>query len=132
MMIKPIESLTHPKVILKHILTIPLNIGINEKKLFTLIFSMRWKIDDNRMDLLNVFKPMILNSFKALNYDDPISETRSFLMVLDGAMLYTLQKDSKYDSLILNNLLTLKVHLGKYIKSLDINLPFQKPNEYQG
>ena len=105
MMIKPIESLTHPKVILKHILTIPLNIGVNEKKLFTLIFSMRWKIDDNRMDLLNVFKPKILNSFKALNYDDPISETRSFLMVLDGAMLYTLQRDSKYDSLILNNLL---------------------------
>ena len=105
MMIKPIESLTHPKVILKHILAIPFNIGSKEKKLFTLIFSMRWKIDKNKMDLLKVFKPKILDSFKALNCDDPISETQSFLMILDGAMLYALQKDSKYDSMIFNNLL---------------------------
>ena len=32
-MIEPIESLTHPKVILKHILTIPLNMGEDEKKI---------------------------------------------------------------------------------------------------
>ena len=51
-MISPLKELSHPKVILKHILSIPLNIGQQEKKLFSVIYSIRWQINDKRMDLL--------------------------------------------------------------------------------
>ena len=104
-MISPLKELSHPKVILKYILSIPLNIGQQEKKLFTVIYSVRWQINDKRMDLLKLFEPKILESFKALNHNDPISETRTFLMILEGTFLYVLKNDSQDSLLIFDNLL---------------------------
>ena len=104
-MILPLQELTHPKVILKYILSIPLNIGQQEKKLFTVIYGVRWQINDKRMDLLKLFESKILESFKALNHNDPISETRTFLMILEGTLLYVLQNDPQDSLLILDNLL---------------------------
>ena len=94
-----------PKVILKYILSIPLNIGQQEKKLFTVIYSIRWLINDKRTDLLKLFEPKTLESFKVLNHNDPISETRTFLMILEGTFLYVLKNDSQDSLLIFDNLL---------------------------
>ena len=46
-------------------------------------------------NLFNIFRPKILDSFKALNYNDPSSETETLLMMLEGTMLYVLQNGSK-------------------------------------
>ena len=104
-MIEPIESLTHPKVILKHILTIPLNIGEEDKKIFKLINSIRWQMNSFETNLFDIVKPKVLASFKALNYTDPGSETETLLMILEGTMVYVLQEDPKNTLLVLENVL---------------------------
>ena len=104
-LIEPIESLSHPKVVIKHILTIPLNVGEDEKKLFKLINSIRWQMNNFETNLFNIFRPKILDSFKALNYNDPSSETETLLMMLEGTMLYVLQNGSKNTLLVLDNIL---------------------------
>ena len=104
-LIEPIASLTHPKVVIKHILTIPLNMGEDEKKLFKLINSIRWQMNNFETNLFNIFRPKILDSFKALNYNDPSSETETLLMMLEGTMLYVLQNGSKNTLLVLDNIL---------------------------
>ena len=56
-------------------------------------------------NLFNIFRPKILDSFKALNYNDPSSETETLLMMLEGTMLYVLQNGSKNTLLVLDNIL---------------------------
>ena len=69
-LMKPIETLTHPNVILKHILTIPLNTSDDYKKYIKFIQGMRWQVNDERMNLFQIFYEKVFTSFKVLDYDD--------------------------------------------------------------
>ena len=102
---KPIETLTHPKVILIHILTIPLNTSDDYKKYIKFIQGMRWQVNDERMNLFQIFYEKVFTSFKVLDYDDPETETQTFLMILEGAMSHALRQNTKMNLLILDNLL---------------------------
>ena len=66
-LMKPIETLTHPKVILKHILTIPLNTSDDYKKYIKFIQGMRWQVNDERMNLFQIFYEKVFTSFKVLD-----------------------------------------------------------------
>ena len=104
-LMKPIETLTHPNVILKHILTIPLNTSDDYKKYIKFIQGMRWQVNDERMNLFQIFYEKVFTSFKVLDYDDPETETQTFLMILEGAMSHALRQNTKMNLLILDNLL---------------------------
>lgn len=51
-MIQPIEKLTHPKVILKHIISLPFNLTMDQKDFLKIFYSLRWQMNLDQSDFL--------------------------------------------------------------------------------
>ena len=103
-MIQPIDNLTHPKVILKHVISLPFNITKDQKDFWRLFYSLRWQmnLDFIFIDQLN---NKVKSAFKAMDFSDYISESEAFMMIWDGAMVYVLLNNPKDSYIIYENLL---------------------------
>jgi len=90
-----IEELTHPKVILKHVISLPFNMDGNQKDFWKLYYSLRWQINPPELPFLDRLKNKVITAFKALGLSDVHSEAGAFMLILDGAMSQMLTKKPK-------------------------------------
>lgn len=104
-MIQPIESLTHPKVILKHIISLPFNLAKDQKDFWKVFYSLRWQMDLEQNDFANKLYLKVKSAFEALNFTDSQSESETFMMIWDGAMVYVLLNDPKNSFVMYETLL---------------------------
>jgi AcrR family transcriptional regulator len=105
-MIQPIEKLTHPKVILKHIISLPFNLTMDQKDFLKIFYSLRWQMNLDQSDFLKQLTPKVKSAFKSLNYSDCDSESETFMMIWEGAMVYVLLNDPKNSFLVYETLLS--------------------------
>ena len=99
-LIQPIENLTHPKVILKHVISLPFNIAKENTEYWKVFYGLRWQMNINKTEFLKKLYIKVENAFKALDYSDPQSEAETFMMIWDGAMIYILL-DSPINSFVI-------------------------------
>ena len=100
-----ISKLTHPRVVLKNIITIPFNLKDEELDVFKLIYNLRTKVNDPRIDFFKYFYKTIHDAFMALGSTDVESETQSFIIVLEGCMSVVIRKKHDNNFLIVENFL---------------------------
>ena len=105
-LIHTIESLTHPKVILKHIISLPFNLTMDQKDFLKIFYSLRWQMNLDQSDFLKQLTPKVKSAFKSLNYSDCDSESETFMMIWEGAMVYVLLNDPKNSFLVYETLLS--------------------------
>lgn len=104
-LIQPIESLTHPKVILKHVISLPFNLAKEQRDYWKVFYSLRWQMNLGRGYFLEKLSNKVTDAFKALNFSDPQSESETFMMIWDGAMMYILLNNSQNAFVIYETLL---------------------------
>ena len=104
--INNIESLTHPKVILKQIISLPFNVLRNQQEYWNIYYNLRWKKKINPSNYIYRLSEMTKNAFHALDFSDPQSESDTFMMIWEGALVYVLLNDSKNAYIIFDNLLS--------------------------
>jgi AcrR family transcriptional regulator len=95
-----IEELTHPKVILKHAISIPFNMNGNQKDFWKLYYSLGCQINPPELPFLDRLKNKVITAFKALGVSDANTEAGAFMLILDGAMLLMLTKKPKNASMV--------------------------------
>ncbi len=99
-LIQPIDNLTHPRVILKHVISLPFNMAKEQTDYWKVFYSLRWQMNIDKTEFLRKLYIKVENAFKALNYSDPQSEADTFMMIWDGAMNYILL-DSPINSFVI-------------------------------
>jgi AcrR family transcriptional regulator len=105
-LIEPIESLTHPKVILKHVISLPFNMAKDQKEFWKVFYSLRWYMDIEKGNFLDKLKTKVKSAFKSLDFSDPNSESETFMMIWDGAMVYILLNNPDNAFVIFETLLS--------------------------
>ncbi|MEK9602988.1 MAG: helix-turn-helix domain-containing protein [Flavobacteriaceae bacterium] len=105
-MIQPIESLTHPKVILKHIISLPFNLAKDQMDFWKVFYSLRWQMKLDQNDFADKLNHKVKSAFEALDFNDSQSESETFMMIWDGAMEYVLLNDPKNSFVIFETLLS--------------------------
>ena len=88
-----IEELTHPKVILKHVISLPFNMDGNQKDFWKLYYSLGWQIETPELIFFDRFKNKVISAFKSLGLSDAHTVASAFMLILDGAMVYILLKN---------------------------------------
>lgn len=104
-LIQPIESLTHPKVILKHVISLPFNMVKEQQEYWKVFYSLRWQMNLDKGSFLDRLSNKVTNAFKALDFSDPQSESETFMMIWDGAMVYILLNNPQNAFVIYETLL---------------------------
>lgn len=89
--IEPIEKLSHPKVILKHIISLPFNMEEDQKYYWILFYSLRWQMDFDKNGFLIKLSHKVSQAFEVLDLDDPKAEAEAFMLIWDGAMILNLR-----------------------------------------
>lgn len=90
-----IEELTHPKVILKHVISLPFNMDVDQKDFWKLYYSLGWQIEMPQLNSLDRVKNKVITAFKALGASDANTEAGALMLILDGAMSLMLTKKPK-------------------------------------
>ena len=104
--INNIESLTHPKVILKQIISLPFNVLRNQKEYWNIYYNLRWKKKIKTSNYIYRLSEMTKNAFHALDFSDPQCESDTFMMIWEGALVHVLLNDPNNSFIIYDNLLS--------------------------
>ena len=104
-LIQPLENLTHPKVILKHVMSLPFNLAKEQRNYWKVFYNLRWHMNIEKGEFLKTITHKVEDAFKALDFSDPQSETEIFMMIWDGAMVYILLNKPKNSFVIFESLL---------------------------
>jgi AcrR family transcriptional regulator len=82
----PLNDLKHPRVLLKHMISIPFNISQSNMIYCKLFNKLKW---ESSLEIDSIFEPIRARAeeaFKLLNFEDPKSETETLLLILDGVL----------------------------------------------
>jgi AcrR family transcriptional regulator len=104
-LIHTIESLTHPKVILKHVISLPFNMADHQREYWSFFYSLRWHMNIDKGSFLERLSNIVTNAFKSLDFSDPQSESETFMMIWEGAMIYILLNNPQNSFVIFETLL---------------------------
>lgn len=105
-LIHTIDNLTHPKVILKHVISLPFNISRENRDYWRVFYSLRWQKNIESGNFLERLSHKVTDAFRALDYSDPKSESWTFMMIWEGAMAYILLNNPKNSLFIYESLLS--------------------------
>ena len=100
-----IESLTHPKVIMKHLIGLPFNLNEVQRDFLKIYYPLRFKFKYDQPEFLSRIHDKALAAFKSLDYTDPNSETETFMMILEGALVYMVLEKSSQPFIVFETLL---------------------------
>lgn len=103
--IKSFDNLSHPKVILKHLITIPFNISGDIKDYWRLYYSLKWQMDIKPFLFLENVKTKCLNAFKSLDSSDPKSESDMFMLIFEGSIIHVLLNPDSNHHILFNTIL---------------------------
>ncbi len=103
--IKSFDKLTHPKVILKHLIAVPFNISGDIKDYWRLYYSLKWQMDIGPFLFLENVKTKCLSAFKSLDYSDPNSESEMFMLIFEAAIIHVLQNPDSNHHILYNTIL---------------------------
>jgi len=101
-----IQALTHPKVILKQIISLPFNINSRQEEYWIIFFNFRLEKKIKQNSFIEMLYIMANNAFKALNYSDPKLEAETFMMIWEGSLMYLLLNEPSNSFIIYENLLS--------------------------
>jgi hypothetical protein len=100
-----IDSLTHPKVVIKHLIGLPFNLNQLQRDFLKIYYPLRFKFEYDRPLFLSRIHDKALAAFKSLDYTDPNSETETFMMILEGALVYMVLENSSQPFIVFETLL---------------------------
>lgn len=100
-----IDSLTHPKVVIKHLIGLPFNLNQLQRDFLKIYYPLSFKFEYDRPVFLSRIHDKALAAFKSLDYTDPNSETETFMMILEGALVYMVLEKSSQPFIVFETLL---------------------------
>jgi AcrR family transcriptional regulator len=106
--LEPLSKIQHPKERLHAIIDIPFNVGQQDKKYWTLLYTLKWQQKLYNEATTDDLYDLIKKTFEALNAKHPEEETEVLLMFLDGAATRILLKNELKNIKEIQNQIKLK------------------------
>ncbi|MEE3035185.1 MAG: TetR/AcrR family transcriptional regulator [Bacteroidota bacterium] len=82
----PLNDLKHPKVLLKHIISIPFNTSKGNMVYCKLLNKLKWEVGEEIESIFEPIRNRAEEAFQLMKYEDPKSEAETLLLILDGVM----------------------------------------------
>lgn len=101
----PIISTTDPKAIIRGVLEMPFNIGQDQYLLWKLIYALKWQTATYDHSMSAPIRTALIRAFRELRYDDPVAESETVLLLIDGIATAVLLRKPDNQPNILKSLL---------------------------
>jgi|SaaInl5LU_22_DNA_1037371.scaffolds.fasta_scaffold103755_1 AcrR family transcriptional regulator len=102
--LQPVFKYEHPKVLLKHLIAIPLHIPNPQKKLWNLLYQLRMQNHTHLQSIFDLIHPYLEKAFNFLHCEDAKVESDLVILFLDAAICKSCREENNQLYMVVDSL----------------------------